>query len=336
MKDFYSDYGYNFIKILKDKEVPSFVKEADMLDQEEMDRLPDTAFASVDHRKLPITDPANVYVSAAYYFNANEKNAEVEDRILKAAELFEISEEIKNILPDTNTKIAQEDNQKESTWEISATYKNGNIKKFAGDSSSIEKFQDEFVSKVFNLCSFESKMDCAEKIAQELEKSGKEVSHRILEISGRNIPNLEKVAEQVKARAVRLPKDSQKVSLCKLADELLDSSDKTIDGMKKLAKILESIDEENSLTRFYNNSILDPFASVFNTNINDAKKIASVIDLNGSEFSVEELSAVDKDILKLALSKESLDIIGMNTDSFDALKIANISEEDKVNLALYL
>ena len=103
-----------------------------------------------------------------------------------------------------------------------------------------------------------------------------------------------------------------------------------------MAKILESIDEENSLTRFYNNSILDPFASVFNTNINDAKKIASVIDLNGSEFSVEELSAVDKDILKLALSKESLDIIGMNTDSFDALKIANISEEDKVNLALYL
>ena len=101
MKDFYSDYGYNFIKILKDKEVPSFVKEADILDQEEMDKLPDTAFASVDHRKLPITDPANVYVSAAYYFNANEKNAEVEDRILKAAELFEISEEIK-------THIAEE------------------------------------------------------------------------------------------------------------------------------------------------------------------------------------------------------------------------------------
>ena len=336
MKDFYSDYGYNFIKILKDKEVPSFVKEADILDQEEMDRLPDTAFASVDHRKLPITDPANVYVSAAYYFNANEKNAEVEDRILKAAELFEISEEIKNILPDTNTKIAQEDNQKESTWEISATYKNGNIKKFAGDSSSIEKFQDEFVSKVFNLCSFESKMDCAEKIAQELEKSGKEVSHRILEISGRNIPNLEKVAQQVKARAVRLSEDSQKVSLCKMADELLESSDKNIDGMKKLAKILESIDEQNSLTRFYNKSILDPFASVFNADINEAKKNASVIELNGSEFSTEELNEVDPDIFKLALSKESLDLIGFGTDSFDVSKISNISEYDKVNLSLYI
>ena len=107
-------------------------------------------------------------------------------------------------------------------------------------------------------------------------------------------------------------------------------------GEQARAKILESIDEENSLTRFYNKSILDPFASVFNTDINEAKKIASVIDLNGSEFSVEELNAVDKDILKLALSNESLDIIGINTDSFDALKIANISEEDKVNLALYL
>jgi hypothetical protein len=336
MKDFYSDYGYNFIKILKDKEVPSFVKEADMLDQEEIDKLPDTAFASVDDRKLPITDPANVYVSAAYYFNANEKNAEVEDRIVKAAELFEISDEIKNILPDTNTKIAAEDNQKESRWEISATYKNGDIKKFAGDLSSIEKFQDDFVSKIFSLCTFESKMDCAEKIAQELEKSGKEISNRILEVSGRNIPDLQKVANQVKARAIRLSEDSQKVSLCKMADELLESSDKNIDGMKKLAKILESIDEQNSLTRFYNKSILDPFASVFNTDINEAKKNASVIDLNGSQFSAQELNEVHQDIFKLALSKESLDLIGFGTDSFDASKIANISEDDKVNLALYL
>lgn len=336
MKDFYSDYGYNFIKILKDKEVPSFVKEADMLEQQEIDKLPDTAFASIGHRKLPITDPANVYVSAAYYFNANEKNAEVEDRILKAAELFEISEEIKNILPDTNTKIAQEDNQKESRWEISVTYKNGNIKKFAGDSSNIEKFQDEFVSKIFNLCTFESKMDCAEKIAEELEKSGKDIPTRILEISGRNIPDLQKVANQVKARAVRLSEDSQKVSLCKMADELLESSDKNIDGMKKLSKILESIDEQNSLTRFYNKSILDPFASVFNTDINEAKKNASVIDLNGSQFSAEELNEVHQDIFKLALSKESLDLIGFGTDSFDVSKIANISEDDKVNLALYL
>ena len=336
MKDFYSDYGYNFIKILKDKEVPSFVKEADMLDQEEIDKLPDTAFASVDDRKLPITDPANVYVSAAYYFNANEKNAEVEGRIVKAAELFEISDEIKNILPDTNTKIAAEDNQKESRWEISATYKNGDIKKFAGDLSSIEKFQDDFVSKIFSLCTFESKMDCAEKIAQELEKSGKEISNRILEVSGRNIPDLQKVANQVKARAVRLSEDSQKVSLCKMADELLESSDKNIDGMKKLAKILESIDEQNSLTRFYNKSILDPFASVFNTDINEAKKNASVIDLNGSQFSAEELNEVHQDIFKLALSKESLDLIGFGTDSFDVSKIANISEDDKVNLALYL
>lgn len=336
MKDFYSDYGYNFIKILKDKEVPSFVKEADMLDQEEIDKLPDTAFASVDDRKLPITDPANVYVSAAYYFNANEKNAEVEDRIVKAAELFEISDEIKNILPDTNTKIAAEDNQKESRWEISATYKNGDIKKFAGDLSSIEKFQDDFVSKIFSLCTFESKMDCAEKIAQELEKSGKEISNRILEVSGRNIPDLQKVANQVKARAVRLSEDSQKVSLCKMADELLESSDKNIDGMKKLAKILDSIDEQNSLTRFYNKSILDPFASVFNTDINEAKKNASVIDLNGSQFSAEELNEVHQDIFKLALSKESLDLIGFGTDSFDVSKIANISEDDKVNLALYL
>jgi hypothetical protein len=336
MKDFYSDYGYNFIKILKDKEVPSFVKEADILAQEEIDKLPDTAFASVDCRKLPITDPANVYVSAAYYFNANEKNAEVEDRILKAAELFEISEEIKNILPDTNTKIAGENNQKESNWEICAKYKNGDIKKFAGDSSSIEKFKDEFVSRIFNLCTFESKMDCAEKIAQELEKCGKEIPNRILEVSGRNIPDMEKVAQQVKARAIRLSDDSQKVSLCKIANELFDSSDKNIEGMKKLAKILESIDEQNSLNRFYNKSILDPFASVFNTDINEAKKNASVIDLNGSEFSVEELNEVHQDIFKLALSKESLDIIGFGTDSFDVSKIANISGDDKVNLALYL
>jgi hypothetical protein len=338
MKDFYYDYGYNFIKIFKDKEVPNFIKEASSLEQEELSSLPDSAFASEGTRSLPITDPANVFVSAAYYYGANTPNNDVEQKIIKAASFFDILEDVERLREDiknensVNNKTAS-DNE---TWEISLTQQNGKTIKYAGDSTNIEKFSNEFISNLINKCSFNEKVECAEKIATELSRFNKNVPQRILQVSGRNITNTQKLAEQVKARAVRLFEDSDKVTLCKIADALEQSEEKTLDGMRKIAEILETIDQQNKLQRFYGKSIQDPFESVFNTSVEDAQKMAGIVELGGEEYSMLDLELIEKEIFKSALTKEAFEEIGIGTESEDLSKISKLSEDQKSVLASYL
>lgn len=335
MKDFYQDFGHNFIKLFNNKEVPSFVKEGEMLEQEVIETLPSSSFACVDSRSLPINDAANTFVSAAYYYGANEKNASVEERILKAAQLFEISEDVQKVAQELSNKKEAAVSTSEA-WEISLETSKG-IKTFSGNNSeSLKKFAQFYTEELFNKLSFGEKIDCAEKIAGQMTERNLEVPERVLQVSGKFLPNVEKLAEQIKARAVRIFDHEKKSELCKMADELLDCKDKTLDGMHKIAEILDTIDQQNQLNRFYNKSILDPFASVFNTHPEEASKLATVISIGEKDYSFEELTEISTDILKTAFSSEVCEKLGLSDNSYNPTKLAELSTEERDLLASYL
>lgn len=335
MKDFYQDFGHNFIKLFQDKEVPSFVKEAEMLDEETRDVLPSSSFACVDSRSLPINDAANTYVSAAYYYGANSKNASVEERILKAAQLFEIEKEVQDLSQDlVSEKTADE--EEVTGWEISLDTGSG-TKSFSGKgNASLLKFAEFYTNELFDKLNFQEKVNCAQKIAQELADKGLNIPERILQVSGKCLPNVEKLAEQLKARAIRVFEHEKKAQLCRMADDLLGCRDKNLEGMHKIAEILDTIDKQNQLVRFYNKSILDPFASVFNTLPGDAEKLATVIAIGDKDYSFEELSEIPQEVLKIALSEESLEKIGLNNGEYNPTKLAELSSEERDVLASYL
>lgn len=335
MKDFYQDFGHNFIKLFNDKEVPSFVKEGEMLEQEVIESLPSSSFACVDSRKLPINDAANTFVSAAYYYGANEKNASVEERILKAAQLFEISEEVEKVAKSLGSRKDATELQ-DHNWEISIETSNG-TKSFSGNSvESLKKFANFYVNDLFNKLSFDEKITCAEKIAFEFASQNLEVPERVLQVSGKFLPNVEKLAEQIKARAVRIFENEKKVELCKMAEDLLSCKDKTLDGMHKIAEILDKVDKQNHLTRFYGKSILDPFASVFNTPVEEASKLATVVSIGNKDYSFEELSEIPSEVLKLAFSDDVCERLGLSDNSYNPTKLAELSSEERDLLASYL
>jgi predicted RNA-binding protein Jag len=333
MKDFYQDFGHNFIKLFKDKEVPSFVKEAEMLEPETLDSLPASAFACVETKSLPINDAANTYVSAAYYYGANSKNASVEERILKAAELFEILDNVKNLSELANHEKQAEE---EKGWEISINTENG-TKSFSGKSpTSIKKFAEFYVNELFNKLNFNEKVECAQKIAEVFSQNNLEAPERILQVSGQYLPNVEKLAEQVRARAVRVFEDDKKAQLCQMANDLLHSEEKNLKGMHKIAEILDTIDRQNYLTRFYGKSILDPFESVFNTPKEEAAKLATVVSIGEKDYSFEELQDISVDVLKLALSPDSCERIGLFNDTYNPSKLAELDSDERDLLASYL
>lgn len=333
MKDFYQDFGHNFIKLFKDKEVPSFVKEAEMLEPETLDSLPSSAFACVETKSLPINDAANTYVSAAYYYGANSKNASVEERILKAAELFKILDDVKGLSELAST---EKQGDEEKGWEISINTENG-TKSFSGKTpTSLKKFAEFYVSDLFNKLNFKEKIECAQKIAEVFSENSLEVPERILQVSGQYLPNVEKLAEQVRARAIRVFDEEKKAQLCKMANDLLHSEEKNLKGMHKIAEILDIIDKQNYLTRFYGKSILDPFESVFNTPREEAVKLATVVSIGDKDYSFEELQDISADILKLALSPASCVKIGLSDNTYNPSKLAELDSDERDLLASYL
>lgn len=334
MKDFYKDFGYNFIRIFKDKEVPSFMKEAEALEQEQIDALPSSAFADSDSRSFPITDAANVYVSAAYYYGANDKNASIEDRITKAAEFFEISDDVETL------KQAIENGQLDKTasaeadqsWEVNV----GENSFFGRNAQSIEKFADDFTGKLFDKFSFTEKVKIAEAIVDQMKDLGLTPSERILSVACKTATDFEVLDQQIRARAIRIPEDSSKVALLKIANNLVNVDKAGIYGLSKIAEYLHEIDERNSLNRFYGKSISDPFDSVFNLSTQAAEKLAARVEIGGTQYSEEDLKNVSAEIFKSALSEESFASIGFGTEGFSLDKVASLQDSEKQVLASYL
>jgi hypothetical protein len=102
--DFTTDYSFRELNSFLDiNTIPDFVKQGECLTKTAANELPDDAFADKYHRAFPITSAPDVYVSNAYFINKKAElinlwgdnyAKDVEDRITKAAELFNITQDI--------------------------------------------------------------------------------------------------------------------------------------------------------------------------------------------------------------------------------------------------
>jgi hypothetical protein len=110
-----TDYSYRELHSFLNKDaIPEFVKSAEVTTKEAVSELPDDAFADKYHRAFPINSAPDVYISNAFFTNKKaELNklwgksyvTDVEARITKAAELFNIQEDIGNY----NTSLLQKE-----------------------------------------------------------------------------------------------------------------------------------------------------------------------------------------------------------------------------------
>ena len=114
--DHLTDYSYKELhQFLGNVELPSFVKEAEVFDKSAANALPDDAFADKYNRAFPINSPSDIYISNAYFINkkagliklwGDHYVSDVEARITKAAELFNIKDHLDNYNSNLNTKLA--------------------------------------------------------------------------------------------------------------------------------------------------------------------------------------------------------------------------------------
>ena len=102
---------------LNNRQVPEFVKNAELSSTEDLNKLPGPSFADPFHRLFPIDNPANTFISEVYFTNKQAElqkkygqkfTEEIGTRLKQAAELHKISVEVENYRID-NEKRANAD-----------------------------------------------------------------------------------------------------------------------------------------------------------------------------------------------------------------------------------
>jgi len=332
MKDYYSDYGHNFVKIFKNFELPDFVKEAEMIPEETLASMPDEAFANKVARRLPISSAADTYISTAYHLSCNDKDENVDQSLNKAASFWGITEEVEKLKVSLGSleKSASEEEVLPS-WSVDFTSSDNISVKTAGSSTNeLAEACMAFIKMGFYL-PFEDRVSVAKLFAGEFDKMGMEIPFEIGAMAEINFPNAEEVAQQLKSRAIRIFDNEKKAQLIKIADDLLNSSDRELEHYHEVAKIMDTLDKDNDLERFYGNPLKNAHEAVFNTPVKVAMGAIQTLKLPNGEYSIEDLKGIHQDVFKLALSEEDYKKVAE-----DFSKIATISEESKASLAEYL
>jgi uncharacterized protein len=333
MKDYYSDYGHNFIKIFSKVEMPDFLKEAEILTEDKIASLNDIAFADPIKRKFPICTAADTYVSAAYaeYSGADSLT---KSEIYKAAKAFGIDEEVESLKRELSSieKVAEA----AEFWRVD--FEKDGVKLFAEGASSEDLHQayENFSKKAYDLIpSYTDRKEVAVKFCEVFDKLGEEIPFSLGAMAERNFPNYVTVVGEIKSRALRLDDHSKKASLIKLADSIEQIEERDVDSFSKLAQVLEEIDKMENLKRFYGRGISNPSESVFNTVPESVFGDIQVIKLGSLEFSAQELKEVAFDMFKQALDEEDFMKVAQNNE-IDVFKLNEVSENSKKRLEQYL
>jgi len=334
-KDYYSDMGHNLVKVFHKQSLPDFVKNATQSSQEELNSLPDAAFADKTARKLPLHTPEDTYISAVYEKRCNGGDPERMATIEKAASFWSILDAV-NSIP---TEEQVEDKGRPNTWQIKYASENGIT--FSAEGEGLESLREASEvlhrSREMNEMPFTDRVKVGIKLASEFAKldqsAGKsELPFALGALTCSNLPNPETICRHLYARSAHTSDKVAAMSLVKLAMELESSTDRTLSDYRELAESIDSFDEKYNLRYLYKKAFPNAHETVFNTKRAEAVDQCGVVDIGGHKYSAHELSKLSDSFLSSITSKHR-DCV--NTSDKVAY-IQSLSKEEQRALLPYL
>jgi len=314
--------------------------------EEKIASLPDSAFANQTKRLFPINTKADTYLSAAYASVQEIKDESTLSKIKTAARLWGIEDEVNKIASIVDVMVKSAATEDAPAWNIDYTTSNGLLVK--GDGRTKEKLAESWNGfyKYFSKdveTSYSDKTAAAQMFYGEFIKMGCEIPFELGAMAEKNLPDFTKVAQEIRSRAVRLIDGdtfdvaNKKKNLLKIANDLENSEDKTLEYYSKVAEVLYSVDVDNKLDRFYGKTISTPHEAVFNTTRKEALKKCASYKLGEGEYSYEEIEDLKnkKEMLKLALTDTEIEDLYSHQGEW-VEKFNSISNDSKAALHEYL
>ena len=306
--DVLSDYShrelYSFLDV---NTIPDFVKQAEVITKEAADKLSEDGFADRYHRAFPIDSPANVYVSNAYFINKKAELekiwgkkyvTEVESRIDKSAELFEIEENIKAYNNDLTVKTAADYTEKcvSSIQSGQGTYELFPYKTAA----DIEKQAQFFANDIKNY-PFQWRCQIASDFVKAaIENSAEELPELVCKYAGYYFPDTRNIATELTRRMNKISNEKAKQEYKTLIEKASSVSSRE----SALELCGEAYNTEKRAGCYENNALSSTLGDIvdktFTLSFEKVAELLNVVNMDGEPYSVNDLKKVSKDIYKQA------------------------------------
>jgi hypothetical protein len=296
--------GRELYSFLSNTNVPQYVKEADL--DENFSALPREAFADKGRKAFPVHTKEATFLSNVYI--TNKKTAiskalgkdyikHVESEITKAAELFDIQEDIKSYNEAVFVKEASDYDQKylynAVLTETDGTEKVYNLfpVKTASDlTSTAQTFAKEIsnypMSWRFDIC--ENMLKAAEDLGVD------DLPDVICKYAGMFYPDVPSIRQELwrRSKKIKLAEDKETYEiLVKEADNI-----HTMEDVKNLSEIVYHLELRNGLYDSPKTASLlpDPIDTFFSMPIEKVANMLSIVEMGGTNFHLDDLSKISK------------------------------------------
>lgn len=327
--DYYNDAGHLFAKIFNSVDLPAFAKEGHYVDS--VDELPESSFGDSARRLFPVHDRANTYVSYAYAYAQREDQkvaSEALPIIRKAAELFQIDGELKGLEEHIDSLRSKTASVEVGEWQgkvaaFNVRFDSALVQEIQGaGKEAAQKLAQRFL-EVFPTIECAQRTKVASAVVAALKENEAEVPEDLVKFAGLAEHNPLQFVDELSLRLNFVPLSKR----ASLADPVIVKGK----SPEELVAVLDGIDSEYKLARFYGRGITDPHRSVFNT----IPKKAEVIEVGKKAYPFERWTA-NRDgftaALEAAFGQEKAASLIVN----DRPDLSKLSEEDAALLNQYL
>jgi hypothetical protein len=299
-----TDYsGKELYSFLRDASLPEYVKTAELDDSGDIKRLPKTAFADSDRMIYPINSPSRVYVSNAYFMNkradivklyGEDYASQLQSKIEKAAEIFEITEDLTDYNTHRNEKQAadyEENYMVDFKIDGMAGVQMYPVKTAQDLSESAESFTQN-ISKF----PFDIRVKSAENFVKAAGELGvDDLPELLLKYAGMYYPDLGNLTHEIWRRSTKLTKEAHKRVYESISKDLSNMTD--LGEVMKVAEVLFNIENMEGL---YDNvkvaQILgDPVDCIFTEQITKVASDLSYVEVHGDKYKLADLTKISKD-----------------------------------------
>jgi hypothetical protein len=310
--------------LLRNAELPEYVKTAEVDDYDALAELQKEAFADSNRKIYPINDPSRVFISNAYFLSKQadiEKlygknySSQIESRIKEAAAIFGISEDLERYA-QTQEKKASEDYPEFHLGEF-AVDGVGEVSLYpVKTAQDLEENTSHFVRNMANY-PFDWRVKIAGEIVKTAHKVGtNELPDIVLKYAGYFYPDFENLETEIWRRSTKLQKEAHVEIYNNLKADV-----KNITTVEEVMKLAETLFNVENMEGLYDNvkvaGILgDPVDRIFTKSIEKVAEALSFIEAHGDKYRVADLQKVSADKYQEAF--------GFDIDPSDLEKLADV------------
>jgi hypothetical protein len=328
--------------------LPKYVEQGVPLEKDAAASVSDSLFADDIHRRYPLTDKANTWLSGAYFAKtasdaySNEEYQRIAKRIIKAAELYGISEDVcgvmgKIINDELEAKNRQIEKDAEAAMSCYGEPETGGFPMF--DIEQVKMANAYFDENAYAY-DWKRRANIAKNIMRKSAEYGVVPSETVRKEAGEGFPRVDFLAENLLSREAEF----ERRGLHKLAGDMrrtikiickADPED-LMANLEPLREMISGSDELSGIDSEYGHKFLPPADFLFDIGDDDAKEFhEDTIPMGGELMSAKALSGLPRKIFESVMSPSMVDSLfdgGHLSPKKISITIVKMSPRDKTSL----